>query len=516
MRIQRGEVAPNHITLRVLVCVLSPMSTQPDFPIAIRRQYPATRPETIRAMGAIVGAAVGDALGAPFEFGRPDEFARRFPSPVLGGTGELVGGGVFGWAPGEFTDDTQMAMALAEAILAEGGYHPDRVWAWFRAWATGARDIGSRTAESLAYADWRRVPSAAAHGAGNGALMRSFPLALAFLDADRPTVQEVVLHQSALTHPDPAAGWGAWLAVEMIRAAVRGNDPLGVLDELVGGLPADQASRFAPILTDQWVPGGARSSNGTVWGCLAEAVWAVRSTDSYEAAVTAAINLGGDTDTVACVAGALAGARYGVQAIPSRWATYVNGSITTPMDAAADNPRAAAGVTGRRNYDLFALQNMARRLVGLPDKDDTPPESPAGPVEVAPSLHAADLLGAASVPTDWAVVSLCRTGERFLAHPVRRSIYLIDEEGDHNLSIGDAVRDAVDAIDAFLSEGRTVVVHCHGGRSRTGVALKAWAMRAHGYDERSAHDWLEAAWHRYSDYNRDFVDFLSNEWPERH
>lgn len=495
------------------------MSTPTDFPITIRRQHPATRPETIRAMGAIVGAAVGDALGAPFEFGRPDEFARRFPSPVLGGTGELVGGGVFGWAPGEFTDDTQMGMALAEALLTEGGYHPDRVWAWFRAWAAGARDIGSRTAESLGYADWRRVPQAAARGAGNGALMRSFPLALAFLDADRPTMQAVVLHHAALTHPDPAAGWGAWLAVEMIRAAVLGDDPFEVLNEVLAEIPDDQAAQFAPILTSRWAPGNGTPSNGSVWGCLAEAVWAVRSTDSYEAAVIAAINLGGDTDTVACVAGAIAGARYGVQAIPSRWATYVNGSITTPNDTAPAGGSAGStaidAVTGRRTYDLFSLQNIARRLVGLPDKPDTPPETPAGPVEVAPALHAADLLGAASVPTDWAVVSLCRTGERFLAHPVRRSIYLIDEEGDHNLSIGDAVRDAVDAIDAFLSEGRTVVVHCHGGRSRTGVALKAWAMRALGHDERGAHDWLESTWHRYSDYNRSFVDFLSNEWPGR-
>jgi ADP-ribosylglycohydrolase len=68
-----------------------------------------------------------------------------------------------------------------------------------------------------------------------------------------------------------------------------------------------------------------------VWGCLAEAVWAVRSTDSFEAAVIAAIELGGDTDTVACVAGALAGAIYGVQAIPSRWVTYLHGTVSTPV-----------------------------------------------------------------------------------------------------------------------------------------------------------------------------------------
>ena len=506
---QPSRPGRGNITVTGRACVLCGMSTPPDFPTPFVHQFPASRPEAIRAMGAVVGAAVGDALGAPFEFGRPGEYTRHFPEAILGGTGEMVGGGVFGWAPGEFTDDTQMAMALAEALLAEDGYDPDVVWSWFRAWAAGARDIGTRTAESLAYADWRRVPRAARHGAGNGALMRAFPLALAFLDADRNTLQGVVLHQAALTHPDPAAGWGAWIGVELVRAAILGDNPFDLLDELLNELPDDQAAQFAPLLTVRWAPGEGTPSNGSVWGCLAEAVWAVRSTDSFESAITTAIDLGGDTDTVACVAGAIAGARYGVQAVPSRWATYVNGSISAPTGSVAP----AGPVGGRRSYSLFELQNIARRLIGLGVKSDTPPESPAGPVEVAPALHAADLLGAASVPTDWAVVSLCRTGERFLAHPVRRAIYLVDEEGDHNLSIGDAVLDAVAAIDAFLAEGRTVVVHCHGGRSRTGLALKAWAMRSRGLDERGAHRWLKAAWHRYSDYNRDFVDFLDTEWP---
>jgi ADP-ribosyl-[dinitrogen reductase] hydrolase len=474
------------------------MTTTPDFPISIEHRHKPSRPDVVRAMGTVVGAAVGDALGAPFEFAMAGEFGRRFAAPVIGGTGEMVGGGVFGWAPGEFTDDTQMAIALAEALLAHGGYDPDRVWEWFRTWVETARDVGTRTGASLAHADWRSVPKNTSHSAGNGALMRAFPLALAFGGADRETTRAVVLHQAALTHPDESAGWGAWIAVEMIRSAIRGGDALAEIDGLLDDMPDELSAQFAALLSPRWKPGDSAPSNGSVWGCLAEAVWAVRSTDSYEAAITAAIDLGGDTDTVACVVGAIAGAMYGMQAIPSRWATYVHGSLDTPA--------------GRRSYSLFDLQNLARRLMGLAVKPDTPPETPAGPMEVAPSLHAADLLGAASVPTDWAVVSLCRTGDHFTAHPVRRNIYLIDEEGDHNLSIGDAVRDAVDAIDAFLAEGRNVVVHCHGGRSRTGLALKAWAMRAFGYDERAAHEWLEAAWHRYQDYNRDFLDFLHSEW----
>ena len=322
------------------------MTTTPDFPISIEHRHKPSRPDVVRAMGAVVGAAVGDALGAPFEFAMAGEFGRRFAAPVIGGTGEMVGGGVFGWAPGEFTDDTQMAIALAEALLAHGGYDPDRVWEWFRTWVETARDVGTRTGASLAHADWRSVPRNTSHSAGNGALMRAFPLALAFGGADRETTRAVVPHQAALTHPDESAGWGAWIAVEMIRAAIRGGDALAEIDGLLDDMPDELSAQFAALLSPRWKPGDSAPSNGSVWGCLAEAVWAVRSTDSYEAAITAAIDLGGDTDTVACVVGAIAGAMYGMQAIPSRWATYVHGSLDTP--------------TGRRSYSLFDLQNLAR------------------------------------------------------------------------------------------------------------------------------------------------------------
>lgn len=154
------------------------------------------------------------------------------------------------------------------------------------------------------------------------------------------------------------------------------------------------------------------------------------------------------------------------------------------------------------------LQELAIWLLGGTPVPDGDPEMPAGPIEVAPGLYAADLLGAATSPTDWAVVSLCRIGERFNDHPVRRQVYLVDKEGEHNTGLGDAVREAVDAVDAFLAESRQVIVHCQGGRSRTGLVLKAWKMRRDGVSERDAHEWLQQRWYRYHDGNRTFVDFL--------
>ena len=124
-----------------------------------------------RAMGVVIGAAVGDALGAPFEFGDAGQYGARFPEPVLGGRGEMIGGGGFGWAPGEFTDDSQMGLALAEALLEAKGYDPDVVWRWFRAWSTTAADMGMATRTALSFDDWRSV-SHSGQAAGNGALDR--------------------------------------------------------------------------------------------------------------------------------------------------------------------------------------------------------------------------------------------------------------------------------------------------------------------------------------------------------
>ena len=98
---------------------------------------------------------------------------------------------------------------------------------------------------------------------------------------------------------------------------------------------------------------------------MAQAVWAVRHNDRFEDVLVAAIDLGGDTDTVATVAGAIAGARNSVQAIPSRWLTYTNGQLETP--------------SGVVKFDNASLQDFARALTGRGPVSATPTEAPAGP-----------------------------------------------------------------------------------------------------------------------------------------
>ena len=473
-----------------------------------------TREQLFRALGVLIGAACGDALGAPFEFGGPGQWFGTFARRVLGGTGEMIGGGGFNWAPGEFTDDTQMAVALAESLIACGGIDPDHLWQSFRAWRGDATDVGINTSMVLSQ-ESRHGAAERAHelqngrSASNGCIMRIGPVGVWGVAAGRKRTIEAAVEQAVLTHFDPAAAAGAAITAEIIRRVILSGDITGVAEDVVAGLSSHPVlgpavARYVPLVSTGYVPGADpdEPSNGSVWTAFAQALWAVRSTSTFEDAVIAAIELGGDTDTVAAIAGAMAGALHGAQRIPVRWSSCVHGSLTT-VDGT------------RRTYRNQDLLDLARLLLGKNASRVSTPERPAGPAMVHPDgVHAANLDGAASAPAGHAVVSMCITEDRFTGRSHHRQILLHDEEGNHNVDIFYVVRDGVEAIDAFLAEGKQVVVHCHGGRSRTGLLLKAWYMKREGASHDEAHRWLEECWPLYADYNRTFWRFLETEWTD--
>ncbi|MFE7166434.1 ADP-ribosylglycohydrolase family protein [Streptomyces sp. NPDC057616] len=276
---------------------------------------------TDRALGAVIGSAVGDALGAPFEFGPEGAFSARFPEPGRGG--EMCGGG--GWDPGEATDDTQMAVLVGESLLQHHGLELPDIFGRFRRWAASdPKDIGLQTEAVLTSGDpWDLA--AALHfqtsqrAAGNGALMRAATSAVHFADAGREATMDAARRIAALTHGDRAAWEGTAVFHELVRVALSGGDPVAAVPDTLAAVHPDHRARYATVLAPDWHPDLATEFNGAVWPCLASAVWAVRTTTSYEAAVRAAVDLGGDTDTVAAVTGGLAGAVYGADAIPERW-----------------------------------------------------------------------------------------------------------------------------------------------------------------------------------------------------
>ena len=111
-------------------------------------------------------------------------------------------------------------------------------------------------------------------------------------------------------------------------------------------------------------------------------------------------------------------------------------------------------------------------------------------------------------------MSLCRTEKNFVDYEVRRQWYLIDNSsGNPNLAA--VVDDVVRSIDSLLSDGKTVLVHCEGGRSRTCLALKAWAMKSLGLSSQEAHSWLTKNWPHCSGANDSFTSFLNDDWTSR-
>ncbi|CAM5572341.1 ADP-ribosylglycohydrolase family protein [Streptomyces canus] len=304
-----------------------------------------------RALGAVIGSAVGDALGAPFEFGPEGAFSDRFPTPGHGS--EMCGGG--GWDPGEATDDTQMAVLVAESLVECDGLELSDIFRRFQRWAAAEpKDIGLQTEAVLSSGDpWDTA--AALHfqvsrrAAGNGALMRAAPSAVHFAPHGREATMDAARRLAALTHGDRAAWEGTAVFHELIRVALAGDDPLDAVTATLDAVHPEHRPRYATVLATDWHPDQATEFNGAVWPCLGSAVWALRTTTSYETAVRAAIDLGGDTDTVAAVTGGLAGAVYGLTAVPERWTAPLH----VPLPGFADRVLSASD-----------LANLTHRLTG--------------------------------------------------------------------------------------------------------------------------------------------------------
>ncbi|GAA1871832.1 ADP-ribosylglycohydrolase family protein [Myceligenerans crystallogenes] len=297
-----------------------------------------TPDQTDRARGVLLAAACGDALGAGYEFG----------SAPLGDHPEMIGGGLGDFAPGEWTDDTSQLYAIAlvaatGADLRTSGALDDVAAGFLRWYAGNPPDVGIQTSQILAAA--APTPSAAAmtrHAAdhfartgragGNGSLMRTAPVALAHLDDPRALV-EAATAVSALTHADPQAMQACALWCLAIRESVL-SGRLPDLRSLVAYLPESSHTFWNERITEAEAsePGRFRP-NGWAVAALQAAWSAIVRTPVPDAgpaghlvaALETAIRIGDDTDTVAAIAGALLGARWGASAVPGEWRRIVHG-----------------------------------------------------------------------------------------------------------------------------------------------------------------------------------------------
>lgn len=305
--------------------------------------------------GVMLGAAAGDALGAGYEFSAP---------PRLG-EARMIGGGLGGFKPGEWTDDTQMAVCILQAVERHGFLRRKRTvnviktGEGFLDWyASGPADVGNQTRAVLgravhgggskqlaAYAE-RFYYSNPDNSAGNGSLMRTAPVALAYLGNDQ-AMAEAARAVSNLTHADPLAGDACVLWCIAIDRAIRGHHLNGVMDGLAL-IPEHRRGRWGEAIGQVFLKpretGQYSRGNGFVVTALQAALSAVVWSDSLEEGLQAAVATGGDTDTVAAIAGALLGARYGASAIPAAWRTLLHG---WPGIGADDLARLALRAAGR-------------------------------------------------------------------------------------------------------------------------------------------------------------------------
>jgi len=278
-----------------------------------------------RVIGALLGSVAGDALGAPWEFSQPFPLSRagvepealdHRPSPL--------------WEAGEWTDDSQQAILVAQSILRQDDVDPDDIWYLLLRWFNGQpKDVGMATATALGMAQRAREVTNDGRIGGNGSIMRATPLAIFLADRGRGQRAERHMDVSLLTHHDVQPAFGCVLYGEMIRVALLGQDPIGVIDRTLGRWASDLgpvSDRYREVLDPGWSPLLAEDSNGTAWVTLGTAVWALRQEWTFRQAMWEVIELGGDTDTAACVAGGLLGSVLGVGAIPEEWVTPLHGA----------------------------------------------------------------------------------------------------------------------------------------------------------------------------------------------
>lgn len=278
-----------------------------------------------RAKGCLLGLACGDAVGATLEFVPRD----RILEPLT----DMIGGGVWQLNRGEWTDDTSMALCLADSLLACQNFDAQDQLNRYLRWAmTGynsvregqpAFGIGNHTCNELAnFQQTGRSYSQNSdpNNAGNGSLMRVAPISLFYFHQPENIKRYAVL-SSKTTHASPACLEACGYFAELLANALRGKEKTAIFD----GFELNDYQHIAHIVRGDYQSKSADEIKGSgyVVESLEAALWAFWHTDTFREAILLAANLGDDADTTAAICGQIAGAFYGVENIPENWLKWL-------------------------------------------------------------------------------------------------------------------------------------------------------------------------------------------------
>ena len=447
-----------------------------------------------RAAGGVLASAAGDALGAPHEFGPPLD-----PMTPLG----MAGGGSFGWSPGEWTDDTQTSLAILAPLAAgvSGEALVARVATGLLAWmGSGPVDVGNQTRAVLGAAlrtpsdlagvseDWSlRHPDAS----GNGSLMRTGPLAL--VGGSRTELAALAQRISGLTHAGADTVEACVLWTEAVRRAIDSPVFPGAVDwvQLVADgldlVPRDRRGLWAQRLdVCRSTPPEEFTPNGYVVRALQAALSSLAHTElpadrpcrHLRLAIERAVRIGDDTDTVAAIAGALAGAYWGATAVPLEWRRNLHGRVTyaEPPLRAVDLDRMARLAFNGGRTDPIGWPSVDSLLPYYADRFPAPPMAePIDEFVTVGNVHG--LPG--QLPYVDVVVSLCRMGRHDVPDGVEHQIVgLLDTDGADNPNLGFVLADTADFLIRCAGERKRVFVHCVRAEHRTPAIAAAYLVRA--------------------------------------
>jgi ADP-ribosylglycohydrolase len=448
-----------------------------------------------RARGALLGLATGDAVGTTLEFHAPGTF-----EPLA----DMVGGGPFRLAPGQWTDDTSMALCLAESLVIRGDHDPvDQMRRYVRWWKEGyfsptgaCFDIGGTTRRQLG----RFVRTGEPHdpevdeaAAANGSLMRLAPVSIRWFD-DPQLVVERAAASSRPTHAAQRPVDACRVLAAMTAALIRGASR-----ERVFGQGFWQHGELHPdvqaVVDGSWRGKEPPAIRGTGYciDALEAAIWAVAGAADFRDAILRAANLGDDADTTAAIAGQLAGAAWGATGIPGGWLGKV--AMRPRIESLADAlHRAAVGTRLRWEHDdelhAWWVDAEGRILAG---------EFPSVMNDAEATRWKLDLLADAGIDT---IIDLTEETEpltryhdqlpelaadrgvtiKRLSHPIR----------DMNVTTAERYDRIIADIERQLAAGRRVYIHCWGGVGRTGTVVGIWHVHQ-GHDPVTALELIREA-----------------------